>query len=357
LFDGRQFDNLIALEYGRNLGRVRAMIDSARQKLKMLPPVYADFVNNASFDAFAVVWRDRYLIGIHDAIPIIVSLIVNRMLADPRLFTHVGNPSLELSNLPVFGGFSSYATDLAPAGIQFIYPRDPLRKKYADHLCNLIFDFLAAHELSHHTHGHTGYDAEEYGRPYFNERRFLPGTPEYNRESQAIEMDADFTASLPLILMVKRIVDEREKLEPPLCDLYRDPTHAIFDAGVAVSILFSLFEDSMVTGADPKEKSHPPNRFRQRMVLLAFGNYIEWFWDKSLYSEAEKAFGRALDEVDHGFVLATGWPQRLAALEDAFSQAGIDYALKLAACWNNELVPKLKKYALDELPTYSFTQP
>lgn len=355
--DPSRLETPIADEYDRYIGRVRNMIDSAGKKLKRMPQVYADWVINSAFNAFAVKYQSWYFIAINHGIPVIVTTIVHRMLADSRFFQHVGDPTKELQSLPLFTNFTADAAAIVAAGHLPIVSQDLPRRAYADHLCNLIFDFLAAHELAHVAHGHVDYKTDEYGLPYLSESQWLPRTAAGNLESQAMEMDADFTAAYPFVMNVKRIVAEREKLMQPMRDAYGEPAQAIFDMGVAVCILFRLFEDDRVTGVDLTTHSHPPGRFRQMMILNSIGNYIEQHWDAMLYSVSEKVFSDVLEEVERAYELVTGGPQQVAGLHDALSEAGLRYAVTLADCWNNILIPKLVRHTKDDLGPYNFLLP
>jgi hypothetical protein len=356
-FDGSRYPQPIADEYNRYIRRVRAMIGSALPKLTGLPAVYADFVENPEFNARAFKHTDRYFIAIFDGIPFIVSTLVMRMLADGQLFPDVGDPKEEEDNLPLFAAFTPNAARISESKFGVVMPKNAQRQVYAFHLCNSLFDFLAAHEMSHIAHGHAGYLDAECGIPYVSEASWLPGTPSGNLELQAMEMDADFSASLPVVTTVKRVVSDRAQLPQPMADRYQDPAQAIFDMGVAVCILFRLFGDNRITGVDLSKSSHPPTRWRQMMILNAMGNYVEQFWDSSLYAPAEQAFTRAIAQVENAFERITGLPQEAEGLHDVWGISGWGYASTIADCWNNTLRPKLKKYAFEPLSPYSFSVP
>jgi len=359
---GRRFDRSchpqpIADEYDRYIRRVRSMIDSALPKLTGLPAVYADFVENPAFNARAFKHTDRYFIAIFDGIPFIVSTLVMRMLADGQLFTHVGDPKEEADNLPLFATFTPNAARISASKLGVVVPKNAQRQIYAFHLCNFMFDFLAAHEMAHIAYGHAGYLDSECGIPYVSEASWLPGTPSGNLELQAMEMDADFSAALPIVTTVKRVVSDRAQLPQPMAGSYQDPAQAIFDMGVAVCILFRLFGDNRITGVDLSKSSHPPTRWRQMMILNAMGNYIEQFWDSNLYAPAEQGFTSAIAQVENAFERITGLPQLVEGLHDVWGVSGWGYASSIADYWNNTLRAKLKKYAFADLASYSFSVP
>src|SRR5688572_4012199 len=92
----------VAEEYNRYLRRVRSFVESAKARLPRLTPVYADFVQHPAFNARAVLAGGMHLIVIFDGMPVVTTAIVRRMLADRRLFRHVGDADLEAEALPLY---------------------------------------------------------------------------------------------------------------------------------------------------------------------------------------------------------------------------------------------------------------
>ena len=136
-----------------------------------------------------------HLIVIFNGMPVVTTAVVRRMLADRRLFRHVGNVGLESESLPLYSRITPNSNALFKT-IKAVTPRDDRRLIYCYHLQNTIFDFITAHELTHIAHGHVAYVKAEYGQPMVDELDWLPGTTEGNLESQTMEMDADFTVTV-----------------------------------------------------------------------------------------------------------------------------------------------------------------
>ena len=353
ILDRSQFPPQVMSEYERYLRRVRALIVSVRTVERGLPDVFTEYVSNPMFNAYAAKYKGSYFIAFFEGMPIIVSTVVNRMLADGRLFASIGDPKAEEQTLPPLSGLTSEGR-IYNANHQPVSPRQATRQIYAAHLCNLIFDYLAAHEMAHIVNGHASYTAFEFTVPCIMEFGSIPATTEASLESQAMELDADFTAALPMVTMLRRIVAARDQLPEPLVSRYALPSNAIYDLATAICILFRLFGDSGITGVDLSKASHPPNRLRQMMILNAMGNYIEERWDKALYRVAEEQFSRAVHDVEYAYERITADPQQVTGLNDVWSTRGLGYAATIANYWNSTLRPKLEDHSTAKLSIYNF---
>jgi hypothetical protein len=353
--DRSKFPKEAVAEYDRYLGRAKSMIASALAVLPKMPKVYVEFVASPEFNAYAKKYEHSCHIAFFAGLPAIVATIINRMLADSRIFPDIGNPKEENSDLPVLTGVVSNAVKLYESNRNPVVPKNAHRLNYASHLCNLVFDFLAAHELAHITKGHAGYTAFAWRIPCMKEFGSVPSSPDAALESQAMEMDADFTAAFPMVTTLRKVVsDHRAQLPEPIASRYKDPGQAIFDLGTAICIIFRLFSDSEITNVDLATSSHPPNRLRQFLILRAMGTHIFEVWDRTLFGRAEHEFSRAIDEVERAFELITGRPRQVEGLHELLYVSGPDHAAKFAAYWNNTLRGKMEEHAFAKLPPYGF---
>lgn len=337
--------------------KARSAIASAQGVVPRLPPIYADFVEASRFNAFAFRSRDRYGIAFHDGLPVVLALVINRFLANPRLFTNIGLPEAEDPKLPHMPKIVSDAARLAAVNPRFIQPNDPPRIAYAIHLCDLAFDFLTAHEIAHIVNGHVDYRRLEYGRPYVDESEWMPGTTGGNLESQAMELDADATAAYMMVVTSKFWVANRTQLAPESASLYQSAEAAMVDVATAICIVFRLFQDTRMDGVDLFGKSHPPTRWRQIQILNMMGNYVSQLWDASLFEAISHSFSDVIARVEEAFEITSGSPQQILGLHDAWLGEGWKYATKLTRCWNDELRPKVAKYAYSEPSIYHFDVP
>jgi hypothetical protein len=373
LFDGILADNKLgprfdgsrtpthAAEVERFTQRARDIIASAVPKFGGLSGIFVAVIDDPEFNAWATRVKDedegkhKYFIGIHGGLLSIVNLVVNRMLADPLSFPNIGDPKKERNSLPVFSKLTPNATE---CNIVAVRPQDWRRQLYAVHLSHLVFDFIVAHEVTHIGHGHVGYTDAEYGLPFVRERNWLAGTSEGNLESLAMEMDADFKAAELVVLGVQRIVAMRDQLSTDWAEYYSSPARAMFDVAAAISIQSRMFGDTRLSLTGIATEDHPPDSWRQLMVLNVMGNYAEQIWGEEVGTAVMASINRAITEVEETIERLTGRPQQVQGLHDVWHGEGWDYAAAVTGCWNGTLRAKLAKYAFVDPPlSYSFDRP
>ncbi len=356
--DRAALDSQVVTELDRYLGRARATVTAASTAMPTLPVIYTDWVTNSQFNAFAFKHRDRYFVAFHDGLLLVLLRVFYRLLADRRLFRHVGEPDQEAESLPLFHlDFPPDATKLATANPDAVVPRHSWRQIYSLHLTRLAFDFLTVHEIAHLAHGHVDYLRAEEGLPYVSELEWLPNTPEGNMELQAMELDADSTAVRMIAHTARLNVTQRNTMPADVAGLYLEPVQAVFDIAVAACVIFRLFQDSRMQGVDLSGRSHPPRRWRQMQILNMLGNYVDQNWDSRLVPEIEAALTRALTLVEEAFELITGTGQQVHGLHDAWHGDGWKYTAEVSACWNDIVRPKVAKYSFIAPNTYNFDQP
>jgi hypothetical protein len=313
-----------ALNYDGLLRRIRAMVSSAIPLCGSLGNVYVDFVDNSCFNARAARYRDRYFIAMFSALPTVLITVTQRMLADPALFQHVGDPARERSGLPLFTRIRLDAEWMESETCYGTYPLCPVRKSYADHLCMRAIDFLGAHEMAHIANGHLDYlSKERNARSFMDEHQGMPGSSEGSVDLQALEMDADFSASFPFVTTMMRASENWENELGETGRFYKDSASVIYDLSVITGLLFRMFGDDRVSKVDHSNKSHPPNRWRQRVLCYAMCHTIETRWSPTLYPVAEKQFSRGLEDVEFAFDTVTGRERFVPGMHDAWGAAGI----------------------------------
>jgi hypothetical protein len=327
------------------LDRTQAARASAASNHSTVPAVYANFVRNPQFNAVAFKSEGRYFIAYCDGVPAILRIVIDRILADRRLFQHVGDLSLESPEARVLGQIPLDAAELCEAFPHGFGPNGPLRRMYAINLGRIAFDFLISHELAHIANGHVDYIDAQYGIAAVSETWSPPSTRSGYLEMQAMEFDADCTAAYVLMNTLKSQLANVHSLSPELAEFYRDPVSAIFDTAVGMCIIFRLLGDSRMHGADLSGDDHPPNRWRQMMILNAMGNYVEQQWDPQLVVPVEAALTKAIANVEEAFEMITGLGQQVGGLHDAWHDVGWSYATTITDCWNYVLCPKLAQYA------------
>jgi hypothetical protein len=343
----------VAEEYRRYLSKIKSTIDSAVAVMPDLAAIHTEFVQGSGLNAFAFREAGRYFVGINDGLPMLVAGTAHRMLADPLLFTNIGDASKETSaDLPLFNGLKPDAQSIQLQLGRMRPAHGSEREFYAVHIADIVFDFIAAHELTHIAHGHTDYYVDECGLPFIQELGYVPNTASGNLDLQTMEMDADFHAAYLLTVNIKRVMGERHLLPTLAQFAFRDPPTAMFNLAVAVSILARLFEDDGITGVDLSTRSHPPWRWRQMMTLNAIANYASTLWDEMIVRQIEAAFSNAIVTVEKAFQIITGTGVHVAGLNHVWGPPGFLYAKSLMACWRTSLRTKLLKYSKKMLPQY-----
>jgi hypothetical protein len=256
-FNRGQVPPNILTVYDAFLQRARDQLASVLCKLPDLWGVHMEFVHHPAFNAWATRYKYRRLIAINDGLLSVVLAIVHRMLADRQVFRDVGNADSGVAGLPHYPIVPS-AGGLQDAISHPVFPRDPVRVRYAHYLCNTIFNFVAAHEITHVAHGHCRYMDEEFGQPIFSELGWIPDTEKGNLELQTMEMDADLNAVFVCAQHVKRMVAETEQLQYPENECFRNPLQGLRLLAVAICILGRLFASERFVGEDLTKKTHPP---------------------------------------------------------------------------------------------------
>jgi hypothetical protein len=126
------------------------LIRCFRNEHPRLPPIYFDYVNNTSLNAWAGKdVKGQYFIGVTFGTFVILRLLFMRMLADARALPEIGDPSHESSSLPLLNDLC-VNTRLVELGA----PKDPDRLKFAVTAFEAAFSFLIRHEITHILHGH-----------------------------------------------------------------------------------------------------------------------------------------------------------------------------------------------------------
>ncbi|MBQ4768658.1 hypothetical protein F9U42_16080 [Pectobacterium versatile] len=140
-------------------------------------------INCADIGGFACVGdEDIDFIGIHFGTISLVSAIFTRMLCNPNIFPHIGNPSLETNAgqsfyIPVKEDLKDFPTSR---------PNCPIRGAFSKLLVLTGLNFIFGHEIAHISNGHFGIINKTKHKDPEKRRSALS-----HLENQAIELDAD----------------------------------------------------------------------------------------------------------------------------------------------------------------------
>jgi hypothetical protein len=300
-------------------------------------------------NAVAFKHSGRRFIGLNTGTVAMLRTLFSRMLADPKVLVHVGDPNAEATDLPTVG-VGTDAGLLGSSEIMGFMPKDSARFGYAAELMDVALTFIICHEIFHIANGHVDYLDAEYGLPVLSELGWMPGTPAGNLDLQTMEMDADGCATGRMMGQFRRWVDKEGVNTRPQKDFHSFLDQTFHTHEFAISSVFRLFGDSRFTGVEPSGGSHPPPRVRQMMFMSTGATYMLGKWVADLAPLYSAAGWRAVADVERAFVTVTGLPLATEGLKEAWSGGGMAYSQKLLDHWQATLRAKLSSYAYSPLP-------
>jgi hypothetical protein len=323
----------------------QALIARAKKVHPCLPGIHFDFINSNAINGVACKSNDEYFIGITGGTVTLLQLMVHRMLADPTLFTSVGNPAKERTDLPHINDFTPNALQLSEAGAKVSIPRDEARWSYSCNLINWAAMFLVGHEIAHISCGHVDYLDSEIGTPYLVELGWSAANAIQPMERQAMEGQADQYSfgGLLGIAFEKSSTEPGASIEAQLADLYR----RVFEYSFSANLLFRLLGDERFIGRNLAANPYPPIALRRRFI---YGGGCD-LASKNLTSDRQDIVQRALKAgmvgVEHAFATVVGEEVSAAGLEDAFTSEGQEHFRLLVELGEKALAPKLKPFSYD----------
>ena len=323
----------------------QTLISRANRVHPCLPSIHFDFINSNAINGIACKSNGEYFIGITGGTVTLLQLMVHRMLADPTLFTDVGDPTKEEADLPYIKEFAPNALELSKAGTKVSIPRDKVRWSYSCNLINWAAIFLVGHEIAHISCGHVDYLASNIGTPYLAELGWGAANAIKPMERQAMEGQADqySFAGLLGIAFEKSSTNSRASTRAQLADLFR----RVFDYSFSANLLFRLFGDERFVGRNLASDSYPPIGLRRRFI---YGGGCD-LARRNLTSDRQDIVRRALEAgmvaVEHAFATVVGEEVSAAGLEDAFTSEGQEHFKLLVELGEKELAAKLKPFSYD----------
>ncbi len=323
----------------------QTLISRANKVYPCLPSIHFDFIKSNAINGIACKSNDEYFIGITGGTVTLLQLIVHRMLADPILFTNVGDPTKEQANLPHIKEFTPNALELSAAGTKVSIPKDTVRWSYSCNLINWAAMFLVGHEIAHILCGHVDYFHSNIGTPFLSELGWNAANAIKPMERQAMEGQADqySFAGLLGIAFEKSSTNSVAFARDQLTDLFR----RVFEYSFSANLLFRLFGDERFVGSDLAAESYPPIALRRRFI---YGDGCD-LARRNLTSDRQDIVQRALKKgmfaVEHAFATVVDEEVSVAGLEDAFSSEGQEHFKLLVELGEKELTAKLKPFSYD----------
>jgi hypothetical protein len=306
------------------------LIRSFRNEHPRLPPIYFDYVNNTSLNAWAVKdVKGQYFIGMTFGAFVILRLLFMRMLADARALPEIGDPSRESSSLPLLDDLC-VNTRLVELGA----PKDPDRLKFAVVAFEAAFSFLIRHEITHILHGHLEHPILNASGSILAELDLFATSASSSWTRQLMEYSADKYAALTTAsTLVSHIADQLKS--PTIGSL--SVHDAIIQHFVGECSLFRLFGDKAIAGRELGDTNYPPVRYRQYEVMCTFCDRIKDYENDFLTEEAGRAIADTFTMVESAFPVFTRGAFSIEGISEIASPVGLAYRDKLAEGWRNEL--------------------
>lgn len=344
-FHGEDAPETVKKFYENVTLRANDLIRCARDVIPELPHVHFDYVLNGGINALAFRCGDAYFIGLHTGALYMLRLVIGRMLSDSRLFTSIGNPAAEGSDLPPLTRYSADADDMHRDN-SICTPKDPVRRHYAAMIQDQAIMFLVGHEIAHITRGHVDYLLNRHGQPFTSELGWHGSrTAQGIIERQSIEADAD-QRSVGSRIDSLRITCENSKTPVQPWTTYPQRSgQYLRDWATSLHILFRLFGDIRFTKEDLAVSPYPPFALRRIMAELVALSGIGRIWNDGLVETASHAFHQARIDVEHAFATITGQPITAEGLRDAFTHR--KHAMRLVHYWNLVLRNKCQPFAYE----------
>lgn len=327
--------------------RANDLVSSAKRVIPNLPEVYVDFILRPEINAVATRDNRCYFIGITTGTLFMLRTIIGRMLSDSNVFTFVGDPGEESSDLKHILKYSADAEEMLKQ-ISPITPVNEIRRIYAGFLQDQALMFLVGHELTHIAHGHVDYLKSVSQFEYTNELEWFgrkSNQAEISR--QAMEMDADQRSIRSRIDSLRITSSTWINDGPPWMVQGFDPADLIRDWAISLNILFRLFGDIRFSKIEETRSNHPPVPLRRLLCEMETFQSVKEFWDPALASSVMQKLDDARRETELAFssILCEPFSQEYAP--ENIAVTGYKYAERLLNVWNSEVVEKLRPFSYE----------
>ncbi len=282
IYDGTTHGPYIAADADACRHRARMMIAGVSNAKHVtdfgkMPDVYFDFVDNAELNAFAFTEDNKEFIGVNIGLLQLLKYYFWRILAHPGILPEIGDATKEeiTSGLLLPRMISDYR-DLEELGRSGVItpasPKDAVRRSYVSVLFWHAFEFVVAHEIQHLVNGHVSWMSGGNFSVRITELGLQSGTPISPLSNQALEMDADSSATGICFHHLRHEVTAARYRA--ISNRYGAPLeNALFDWFFAVYSLFLLFDDRR--SHENLGETYPTARLRQTMIITVLRRYLE----------------------------------------------------------------------------------
>jgi len=327
--------------------KAKSLIADARVQCPHLPNIHFDFVYNGKVNAVAFKEGGQYFIGFNSGTVVMLQLILCRMLADPKVLTHIGDANVEATDVPLLTPLIPNAQNMVEAGATVPRAKNESRWVYSRYLFDNAVHFLLGHEIAHIALGHVDYLASKTGSSFHAEVGWNQSDDVGLMEKQALEIDADFRSVNSCIGSVRLTLMAYEDAIPPWSSSPTSAEQLLFDWAFAMNTLFRMFGDIRFAGSDLTAAAYPPFAIRRELAMRWALNGVKSYWDPALRDITLEAFHRAVRETEMAFKVITGEDISVGPWEDVASPTGREHINHLMDCLTGGLKDRLLPYAYE----------
>ncbi len=353
-----EMPDMLASDFKYLKERAEGTLNSVMINIPEIKEISFDFINDYSFNAFAMGINQRYFIGMNRGTIATISLIYDRFFADKDIFRLIGNPELEDHNLPKIPNITLNYGEIVEGVPLFPRPKDTTRRAFVQMFVLLTFDFILAHEITHIVNGHVDLFGEELG-VILDELKIQDSiSANFSLIRKTMEMDADCGASATLLSSEIGKVIGKFPIHPQWTELYSMPGMVLLHFSFVISTLFRTFGDQRLDNNAFESDTYPQPRLRFVISMLRIAHL-------PAFIELNQKMNFDLDEndvpitvaagfkiVEEAFSKIMGFESSTVSVEDAWGEIGFNQIDKLRKFWNDELMGKLQKYSYVELEAY-----
>jgi hypothetical protein len=254
-------------QFKRRLENIEAKV-TWKQRILINP----NFIDAPSCNAEADVYKSMGMIGLYKGLVLLPIDLFLRMFSHPDFLRSEGNPRNELRSAQHSDGVINDYDALIEKRkrgrrpLHPIAPRDPTRRRLAGVCADIVWRFIAWHEMVHILHGHVGYLNHKYSRRFSAKAARTITVPPLSPEDldfQAIELWADSYGAMASLRNLLTVPDSAGAYAAITNDRQR-----LFLWSLSLFTLFRLlgFE---IDPLNLRNSNYPPNPVR--FALLADG--------------------------------------------------------------------------------------
>jgi hypothetical protein len=233
--------------------------------------IYPNFIDRPQCNARADVYKSKGLIGLYKGLVLLPIDLFLRMFSHPSFLKGVGDTTNERWSPQhgegVWNDFDVLIEKRKREGRPPLYPKppvDPTRRRLAEVCADIVWRFLAFHEMVHILHGHLDYVYDTYATRFIANAARPMAMPisRQDLDVQALELWADAVAARGSLANLLRTSENTGAYS-----VVTDDRQKLFLWSLSLFTLFRLwgFEiDPMLLSG-----THPPNPVR--FALLADG--------------------------------------------------------------------------------------